>query len=164
MRHVRGERVLWMVDLQNHGGPGKGLEVDLAGPAFEKPALDVVRAEAFFPAEGVIFTARRRKLASGVRFTFDEVSLTPPRRKARRPRRVRGATAADELRNVIEAQLRDVVRDAGLRLRFTCKTLSAPPARALAFTLTAQPLGAPSGGFSLCAWFGRASLMFEEFF
>jgi len=161
---TRGEHTRWTVELQNHGGAGEGLVVDLLGPAFKKPALEILRAEAFFAGEEQIYLARRAKLKQGQRFVFDELPLTPPARKKRGARQPRPRTAAEKLEGMVERQVRAALGGAGPFLRFDCQALVSPPRRALAFTLTATPPSAPDGGFALSAWFGHAELTFQEFF
>jgi hypothetical protein len=159
----RGDVTQWTVELQNHGGDGRGLVVDLVGAAFKKPALDVVRGEAFFATHEAIHVASRRTLKDGFRFSFDELPLSPPSR-APKLRNPRPRSAIDKLEARVERQVRSALLP-GPFLRFTCTALSAPSrVRAVPFHLATKPEGDPAGGFVLAAWFGHPDLMFTEFF
>lgn len=158
--YTRGQGAQWTVELQNHGGGGEGLVVELVGPAFTKSALEVLQGEAFFPASKRIHTARRSKLKTGYRFTFDELPLVPPTPTARRKRKRQPITIEATIERAVRAAL-----GAGPFLRFTVKALSTPSrTRPLAFSLVTKPEGALDGGFTLSAWFGHPELMFTEFF
>ncbi|MBL8923072.1 MAG: hypothetical protein JNJ54_29755 [Myxococcaceae bacterium] len=153
--HSKGTGGWWNVPLENLGGPGVGLVVELRGLPTKLVEFGV--ATASFGDGSDVFTSARRSVAEGVRFTFDDLPLTRRRRAPAFPAK-KAKTARGQLEQLVRFELSALVRRTSPSLEFVFRCHAAPPRRAVPFTLRAWPKAHPEGGFTMGAWFGHQSL------
>lgn len=148
----------WKLALENRGGPARGLVVEVRG--LPETLVEFGLATAAFNDGSAPFTSRRTRLKGGVRFTFDEVPLTRPKRARRLPA-VKAASARGQLEQVLSAELGSLAARSSPEVTLVFRCLAAPPRKPVSFTVRAWPKAHPEGGFTMGAWFGHASLWWQ---
>lgn len=152
--HARGVGGWWKLALENLGGPGLGLVVELRGlPA----SLEVGLATAAFNDGSEPIPSRRTKRPHGLRFSFDDVPLTRPKKRVVFPKK-KAATAKGQLQQLVSFEVGRLVRRSTPELTFVFRCVKAPPRKAIPFTVSVWPKEHPDQGFTMTMWFGHDSL------